>query len=54
MNTGSGGTCVEEANTEPIAVREIGSFHIGGKMITLSGMSPRAAPIRSCSGMAAG
>jgi pimeloyl-ACP methyl ester carboxylesterase len=27
--------------TEPIAVRDIGSFHIGGEMVTLSGMSPR-------------
>lgn len=29
------------AKPEAIAIREIGSFHVGGRMATLSGMSPR-------------
>ncbi len=34
-------TRTDTVDAGPLAVHDIGSFHIGGKMITLSGMSPR-------------
>lgn len=41
MNTNAGNTGMASVDHAPLQVHEIGSFHVGGNMVSLSGMAPR-------------